>query len=406
MKIVHVTSFFQKGLGYQENCLAPAQARLGHEVAILTSDRMPAEASLMDTARRPQEATGTAPARERIDGVELVRLPTAWRWRKHNWVCLEGLWEEVMAQRPDIIHAHNVVTIPTWQVLAGNRRRRYPLVLDDHNNYFNIEPYTLSKKLFYAAFRHVLRPLWIDSVGRVMPASHEVRTLIRKEFGIDESRTTLVHLGADPERFRRRPEQGLAVRARLGIPSDAIVIVNAGKITPNKDSHVLLRAMGPVAAREPRARLLMIGNAPPDYRAELERLIAGHNLATHVTWVPFADNADLPDFYSAGDVGVWPGDWSVTVLEAAGCALPLVLPDRPYAYYSLRNHNGLTFARGDSQALAEALLQLVTDATLRTAMGLRSRDLIEDDLNWDAIARQTIEIYQQVIGECQRGRQA
>ena len=142
MKIVHVTSFYQAEMGYQENCLAPAQARLGHQVAIITSDRMPGAAALMGDHR-------AGSVREEINGVMLVRLRSPRQWHAHNWVYLKGLWAEIKALDPDIIHAHNVVTIPTWQVLAGNRRRRYPLVLDDHNNYFNIEPYTLQKRIFY-----------------------------------------------------------------------------------------------------------------------------------------------------------------------------------------------------------------------------------------------------------------
>ncbi len=41
MRIVHVNQFFIPGLSYQENILPHEQAKLGHEVWILTSDRLP-----------------------------------------------------------------------------------------------------------------------------------------------------------------------------------------------------------------------------------------------------------------------------------------------------------------------------------------------------------------------------
>ena len=395
MKILHVTSFFQPGMGYQENCLAPAQVRLGHDVTILTSGCMPSEAALMGT--QPE-----MPIEDSIDGVSVIRLPSPTHWRAHNWVYLKGLWPRIASIAPDVIHAQNVVTIPTWQVLSGNRGRRLPLVLDDHNNYFNIEPYSLAKRAFYGLFRWALRPLWIGSVGRVMPMSHEVRRLIEREFGIPERLTTLVHLGADPQRFHRDPEAGAAIRERLGIPRDAVVIVNAGKITRTKDNHVLLEAMAAIVRKQPRAHLLMIGNAPPDYRAELESAIARFNLKSNTTWLPFADNAELPAFYSAADIGVWPGDWSVTVLEAASCALPLVLPNREYALYSASNNNGLFFERGDADELAHTLATLAANPELRESMGNRSRALIESRLNWDAIAAQTVAIYREAIEGAKR----
>jgi glycosyltransferase involved in cell wall biosynthesis len=393
MNIAHVTSFFQPGAGYQENCLTPAQARLGNKVTIFTSDRLPSEALLMGAGESIQAG------RSELNGVTIVRLPSPGHWRAHNWVYLSGLWRALEDADPDIIHAHNIVTIPTWQVLSGNRRRRRPLVLDDHNNYFNIEPYTFKKRMFYAMFRCALRPLWMGSVKRVMPMSHEVRRLIHDEFGVPTELSTLVHLGADSERFRRDAAAGAETRARLGIPQDVPVIVNAGKITKTKDNHVLLKAFAMLRKQRPDARLLMIGNAPDDYRSELEDFIGKRGLEGVVTWVPFAKNAELPGYYNAADVGVWPGDWSITVLEAASCGLPLVLPDREYAAYSVSNDNGLLFERGNARELARVLEKLLANKDLIAVMGARSRELIEATLNWDAIARQTIDIYQNAIGD-------
>jgi hypothetical protein len=39
MKIIHVIDYFQPQLGYQETFLAKEQAKQGHEVYVLTSDR-------------------------------------------------------------------------------------------------------------------------------------------------------------------------------------------------------------------------------------------------------------------------------------------------------------------------------------------------------------------------------
>ena len=39
MKIIHVVDYFQPILGYQEVFLAKEQAKLGHDVVVITSDR-------------------------------------------------------------------------------------------------------------------------------------------------------------------------------------------------------------------------------------------------------------------------------------------------------------------------------------------------------------------------------
>jgi hypothetical protein len=41
MKIVHVMNWYIPNMGYQENILPAEQKKLGHEVYIITSDRIP-----------------------------------------------------------------------------------------------------------------------------------------------------------------------------------------------------------------------------------------------------------------------------------------------------------------------------------------------------------------------------
>ena len=82
----------------------------------------------------------------------------------------------------------------------------------------------------------------------------------------------------DTDRFRYSEAVRKRVRKELGIPEDAVVLVNGGKVTPEKDNHILLEAMGRFRERVDNCWLIMIGNAPADYRAQLEAIIEKHGL--------------------------------------------------------------------------------------------------------------------------------
>ncbi|HPO13835.1 MAG TPA: glycosyltransferase family 4 protein [Candidatus Hydrogenedentes bacterium] len=399
MRILHITRYFQPGMGYQENGLLAAQMRLGHQVRLITSDRYHPHPDYKETMKMSDAGRIVGATHQEEDGLDVVRLNVLWEWKAHWWVLWGGLWRAVREFQPDIIHTHcAVIASSTFQILWGNLWRRYPIVVDDHNNYFNIEPYVASKKFLYKVlFRRIMRPVLMTSVGRVLAISHEVRDYLDHELGIPPDFVTINTLGAKPELFHRQPEEGSRIRRELGIPEDAVVIVNAGKITRSKDNDVLLEAMGRLIARTKRPYLIMIGGAPAGLRKELDAIIQKHGLGPHVRWIDFLPNKDLPAVYSAADIGVWPGDASITYLECASCGVPLVLPDREYSRYALTNDNGVVFERGNAEALAEALYALVLDDARRIQMGERSRTLIERDLNWDALARQTIEVYQRVI---------
>lgn len=399
MRICHITRYFQPGMGYQENGLLAAQMRLGHEVLLITSDRYHPHPDYKETVQMGDQDRIVGPGRRQEDGLDVVRLRVRWEWCAHWWVIWEGLWKAVNAFQPDIIHTHcAVIASSTFQILWGNLFRRYPIVVDDHNNYFNIEPYTWPKKFLYRVlFRRLMRPVLMRPVGRVLAITHEVRDYLDRELGIPPDRVTINTLGTKPETFYRMPEAGIEVRRELGIPDDAVVIVNAGKITRSKDNHVLLEAMGRLRERTGRAYLIMVGGAPADYRAELEAIIAKHHLEDRVKWLRFMPNEKLPALYSASDIGVWPGDASITYLECASCSVALVLPDCEYNRYALANDNGLVFERGDPEGLAEALFLLITDDDRRARMARNARQLIERDLNWDVLAKQTLDVYQSVI---------
>ena len=397
MRIMHITAYYQPNMGYQENYLPAAQQRLGHEVVLVTSDRLAYHPKYKETMGWSEADRIVGEGDFEGDGFPVKRLRCTWEWGPHWWVYLPDVWRTIRDWQPDIVHLHCINGMLSYQVMAGNLWQGNTLIVDDHNNFFNKVPYTRKKWVFYRALKYLLFPVLLRRVARVLPMSHEVREYLHSELGVPREMTTLNHLGADPEKFKRDPAAGAAVRARYGIPDDAVVIVNSGKITEVKDNHVLLEAMGAVVKRAPRAFLLMIGNAPQPYRGELEALIEKHGLEGHLHWIDFLPHHELTAHYSAADIGCWPGDWSCTVIEAASCEMALVQPDLLYTKYSSANDNSLNFERGNAADLADKLVTLVSDDERRRAMARRSRELIERELNWEALARETIDIYQRCL---------
>ena len=80
MKIVHIQPYYQPGFGYQENCLPAEQARLGHEVAILTSTRYsPVRDYDAKWGNVLGERKSARPGVSWDNGVKVVRLPVLLR---------------------------------------------------------------------------------------------------------------------------------------------------------------------------------------------------------------------------------------------------------------------------------------------------------------------------------------
>ena len=89
---------------------------------------------------------------------------------------------------------------------------------------------------------------------------------------------------------------------------------------------------------------------------------------------------------------------SISIVNAASIGLPLVIADAPVEKFAIENENGFAFKIGDVATLQKILKKLVEDKELRKEMGQKSRQLVEQKLNWKNIASQYLEVYKQTVG--------
>jgi glycosyltransferase involved in cell wall biosynthesis len=96
--------------------------------------------------------------------------------------------------------------------------------------------------------------------------------------------------------------------------------------------------------------------------------------------------ACLPSFYGEG--------LPKALLEAAACGLPVVTTDAIGCREAVRNgENGILVPVRDTQALANALRILISDADLRTRMGKQSRARAEREFSSERVIGETLAVY-------------
>ena len=107
----------------------------------------------------------------------------------------------------------------------------------------------------------------------------------------------------------------------------------------------------------------------------------------YVNWL--GQQTDIVSIYQKTDIAVLPSyreGLPKSLLEAASCGLPIITTDTPGCReICIHGYNGLLVKIKDSHALAEAILKLAQDYTLRHKMGRASRVLVEDKFSADII---------------------
>ncbi|HEY3954761.1 MAG TPA: glycosyltransferase family 4 protein [Streptosporangiaceae bacterium] len=186
---------------------------------------------------------------------------------------------------------------------------------------------------------------------------------------------------------------GAGIRARLGLAGRPVVVC-VSRLVPRKGQDTLLRAWPAVLAAAPDAALLVVGSGPFRQKLEnmAERLPPG---AVHFTG-PVA-GTDLPSYYDAGDVFAMPcrtrrggldvEGLGIVYLEASATGLPVVGGDSGGAPDAIRDgETGYVVPGRSPGAVAERIIELVTDPARAKAMGQQGLDWVHQEWRWDLVA--------------------
>ena len=200
-----------------------------------------------------------------------------------------------------------------------------------------------------------------------------------------------------------------AARAQIGIPDDALVVTFVGRIQPHKGPEVLIRAASELVKHSPhmRPRLIVniIGGASGANTEEVERLkelVTWLGIDDVVTFAPPVPRRDLVQWYRAADLVCVPSyseSFGLVALEAQACGTPVIAT----AVGGLRTAvadgiSGVLVDGHDPKAWSSVIARLLQEPQRRVLLSMGALEHASH-FGWDATARGTLDIYDQVITE-------
>ena len=195
--------------------------------------------------------------------------------------------------------------------------------------------------------------------------------------------------GIDVDHFI--PNDATGLRNSLGL-SDKKVIVSVGRLVHRKGQDYLIEAMPEILKSVPQAHLLLVGEGP--YREHLEKLAKQHNLESSLTFIGRIQYKDLPMYICAGDIFAMPSrsrlmgleveGLGIVYLEASSCGLPVIAGSSGGAPDAVvQNETGLVVNGTDTQQIASAAIELLTNVESSKKMGAVGRQWIIDKWRWE-----------------------
>jgi phosphatidylinositol alpha-1,6-mannosyltransferase len=237
----------------------------------------------------------------------------------------------------------------------------------------------------YPILTPIIRSVWRNAT-MVVAKCHGEATMIRR---VDPSITPVL------------APNGVDVRAfRMAAPRNngPLRIICVARLIERKGQRHLLAALRRLRDAGVTATVEFVGtgDAAQAYRAEADRL----GIADQVTFAGYVPRERIADHYAAADVFVLPSyneGMSVATLEAMAAGLPLVVTRTGgTAELVQEGENGLTFAWGDVETLAQHLAYLAANREVVRQMGAASRRRAEQ-MSWDAVAARYLEIFDRML---------
>jgi glycosyltransferase involved in cell wall biosynthesis len=175
--------------------------------------------------------------------------------------------------------------------------------------------------------RHLL---WLNRTTRFIFVS-DFTAAQWVQAGLRRDLVEVIRNGIDTDEFRA-PDEAIRerVRAELGIPEHAYVVLYLGRFVREKGIHVLLQAWRVLRVKPDEGRLVLLGGsfeeaASARTRSFLRELRALWDPRTTL-WVPHRPNV-VPMLWAADVVvvpSIWPDPFPLAVLEALACERPVV----------------------------------------------------------------------------------
>jgi glycosyltransferase involved in cell wall biosynthesis len=210
-------------------------------------------------------------------------------------------------------------------------------------------------------------------------------------------KTVTVTWGANIERFRPGLHRA-EVRRAWSVDDDTVVVLFSGSFRPWHGVHVLEDAARALADREELFFVLAGGREVGGGRGYRGRQLGA------------VAYEDMPGILAAADIGVAPYDtrrlaqlqlgfyWSpLKIFEYMAAGLPTVTIPRPPLTEVVRDgREGLYFREGDARDLAQALVRLAGDASLRRRLGESARARVVERYSWARHCEQLESVLQKV----------
>jgi glycosyltransferase involved in cell wall biosynthesis len=277
-------------------------------------------------------------------------------------ISLWHLYRVLRRERFTIVHTHTPKACLYGQLAA--RLARVPIVVSTVHGFYFHENMSRLRRFFHIAIEKIAARC-SDTIFFV--STEDAATSRREKIGNKSKLVELHGIGIDTRRFKRTALNENAIkqtRREIGLPVGVPVVGFVGRLVKEKGVLELLRAAQIILQQIPETRFLIIGPVDESKSDALTpRIAKRYGISERCIFT--GKRRDMPVLYSLMHAFVLPSyreGFPVSVMEASAVGVPCIVTNVRGCREAIEHeYNGLVVPLGDVRALADAILDLLTN---------------------------------------------
>jgi len=328
--------------------------------------------------------TDNVSSRERINGVEIYRLPvfnflkTRFPIPKPNKE-FRALMKEISSNNFNYLVANTRFYISTFLANNISRRKRKPLIIIDHGS-GHMQMNNLILNFSGSSYEHLITNYLKSNKTLFFGVSEKVNKWL-KHFKINSQ--GVIYNSVD---VNYKIMNNCDLRKKYNLPQDSIIIVFAGRLIIEKGILILLNVFKKIASRNSNTYLFVAGDGP------LMKDIKTNYSFNHTFILGNIEYDDVMNLLNNSDIvavpSYYPEGLPTLLLEAGinNCAV-IATPQGGTEEVITDNEHGIIIEQKSENSLEDALERLIDDEILRKKLASNLMKRVESDFNWNITAK-------------------
>lgn len=284
--------------------------------------------------------------------------------------------------QPDVLHVQESNDI--WYLLNLLFTKMPPLVTTIHDVFGHPGD---GEQVFASQYT---RPIAFYRSQQLIVHTQQHQETLNQQFHIPKEKINILPHGELGSLYQRRTQ-------KYNFPKEPSTLLFFGRIWPYKGLKYLLQAMPLVAERIPDVKLIIAGRGenihqyfPHGYDEQRYEIINNFISNENVVKLFQRSTATILPYIEASQSGV--------AALSYGMGTPIIASEVGGLKEIVRDQeDGFLVPPGDVEALANAIIHLLSDPQLQQKMQIAALSRSQQDLNWSNIAAQTVDVYHKTI---------